>query len=198
MESRYVELGLGKRHGFVSDMARRTGVLRSTLHNWFAADATPRLDALEEIARVLQVTRADLVAAFDGTHRRDAPAQILSDDERRRRRKWWLQIARLTTPLDLTAARAAFEARAGRNERNLIALWEDYGTALMPAPQRLRQLADVYRIPFDELADLWNNPPPTDEEEMATRRGQRLELVEDAEQPEAAPETAPETRRRSA
>lgn len=66
METRYLELGLGRRHGFVVDMERRSGVKRATMNGWFQRSSTPRLDALESVGRVLQVSRAELVAAFDG------------------------------------------------------------------------------------------------------------------------------------
>lgn len=66
MEARYLELGLGKRHGFVMDMERRSGVKRATLNGWFQRSSLPRLDALGDVANVLQVTRSELVAAFDG------------------------------------------------------------------------------------------------------------------------------------
>lgn len=66
MEARYLELGLGKRHGFVVDMERRSGVKRATLNGWFQRSSAPRLDALGSVADVLQVSRAELVAVFDG------------------------------------------------------------------------------------------------------------------------------------
>lgn len=66
MEARYLELGLGKRHGFVVDMERRSGVKRATLNGWFQRSSVPRLDALAAVAEVLQVSRAELVAVFDG------------------------------------------------------------------------------------------------------------------------------------
>jgi transcriptional regulator with XRE-family HTH domain len=65
MEARYLELGLGRRHGFVVDMERRSGVKRATLNGWFQRSSTPRLDALAAVATVLQVSRAELVAALD-------------------------------------------------------------------------------------------------------------------------------------
>lgn len=64
-EARWAELGR-PRHGMVSELARESGVLRNTITNWFTKSSTPRLDALGDIARVLKVTRAELVAAFDG------------------------------------------------------------------------------------------------------------------------------------
>jgi hypothetical protein len=42
MEARYLELGLGKRHGFVVDMERRSGVKRATLNGWFQRSSAPR------------------------------------------------------------------------------------------------------------------------------------------------------------
>ena len=66
MEARYLELGLGKRHGFVVDMERRSGVKRATMNGWFQRSSAPRLDALAAVGEVLQVSRAELVAAFDG------------------------------------------------------------------------------------------------------------------------------------
>jgi transcriptional regulator with XRE-family HTH domain len=66
MEARYVSLGLGRRHGFVVDMERRSGVKRATLNGWFQRSSSPRLDALASVAAVLQLSRAELVAVFDG------------------------------------------------------------------------------------------------------------------------------------
>lgn len=66
MEDRYLSLGLGRRHGFVVDMERRSGVKRATLNGWFQRSSVPRLDALGAVAEVLQLTRAELVAVFDG------------------------------------------------------------------------------------------------------------------------------------
>jgi transcriptional regulator with XRE-family HTH domain len=66
MEARYLELGLGRRHGFVVDLAKRSGVKRATLNGWFQRSSAPRLDALQAVAEILQVTRAELVAVFDG------------------------------------------------------------------------------------------------------------------------------------
>ena len=66
METRYLDLGLGKRHGFVVDMERRSGVKRATLNGWFQRSSTPRLDALGAVAAVLELSRAELVAVFDG------------------------------------------------------------------------------------------------------------------------------------
>lgn len=66
MEARYIELGLGKRHGFVVGMERLSGVKRATMNGWFQRNSQPRLDALGEVARILQLSRAELVAAFDG------------------------------------------------------------------------------------------------------------------------------------
>lgn len=66
MEARYIELGLGKRYGFVVGMERLSGVGRATLNGWFLKSSVPRLDALADVASVLEVTRAELVAAFDG------------------------------------------------------------------------------------------------------------------------------------
>lgn len=66
MEARYIELGLGKRYGFVVGMERLSGVGRATLNGWFLKSSVPRLDALSAVADVLEVTRAELVAAFDG------------------------------------------------------------------------------------------------------------------------------------
>lgn len=66
MLDRYLELGLGPSHGFVTDMAKRTGVQRGTMTGWFSRSSAPRLDALGECAKVLRLTRAELVAAFDG------------------------------------------------------------------------------------------------------------------------------------
>jgi hypothetical protein len=66
MEARYIELGLGKRYGFVVGMERLSGVGRATLNGWFLKSSVPRLDALGAVAEVLRLTRAELVAAFDG------------------------------------------------------------------------------------------------------------------------------------
>lgn len=66
MEARYIELGLGRRHGFVVNMEKLSGVKRATLNGWFQRSSAPRLDALGAVAKVLQVTRAELVAVFDG------------------------------------------------------------------------------------------------------------------------------------
>lgn len=66
MEARYIDLGLGRRHGFVVDMERRSGVKRATLNGWFQRSSAPRLDALGAVARVLELSRAELVAVFDG------------------------------------------------------------------------------------------------------------------------------------
>lgn len=66
MEARYIELGLGKRYGFVVGMERLSGVGRATLNGWFLKSSVPRLDALGAVAAELQVSRAELVAAFDG------------------------------------------------------------------------------------------------------------------------------------
>lgn len=64
-EARWAELGR-PRHGMVSELARESGVLRNTITGWFTKSSTPRLDALGAVAAVLNVTRAELVAAFDG------------------------------------------------------------------------------------------------------------------------------------
>lgn len=174
MEARYLELGLGPRHGFVTDLARRSGVLRGTLSSWLSRSATPRLDALGAVANVLKVTRAELVAARDGTTVAPQPgrdAELVTDAVRRRRRAWWLGVARQTAGLDLGPARDALAALGFRSEKgNLISIWEDPTNRTEPDDARLRALAEIYRIPFSELVDLWNNPPPTDEEAIAARR----------------------------
>lgn len=50
----------------VTTLATESGVLRNTITGWFTKSSTPRLDALGLVAAVLGVTRAELVAAFDG------------------------------------------------------------------------------------------------------------------------------------
>lgn len=149
---------------------------------------------LAMLAELLQVSRSDLVAVLDGTETRNEIPAILSDAERRRRRKWWLGIARLTAGLGLVDAREAMATRGFRSERgNLVALWEDPRSRLEPSEAQLRALAEVYRLPLEELIDVWNNPPATDEEAMAARRGVRIEPVREDD-----PVELPGERRRTA
>jgi transcriptional regulator with XRE-family HTH domain len=49
-----------------SELARRTGVSRQQLIQWFDGKGEPRLSALEDAAAALGVRRVDLVAAYDG------------------------------------------------------------------------------------------------------------------------------------
>lgn len=49
----------------VSDVAREAGVLRQTLYKWFGG-GTPSLPELQAVARVLDVSLASLVSAWDG------------------------------------------------------------------------------------------------------------------------------------
>lgn len=180
MEQRWVQLDptTHRRHGMLATIQRATGIKRQTMSKWWRGQSEPGMAAYTALAEILQVSRADLVAAFDDTPRDRGLPEILSDDERRRRRKWWLGIARLTAGLGLTTARDAFAERGIRSGRgNLAALWEDPSSGLLPTPAQLRIVAEVYRLPMEELADLWNSPPATDEEEMAERRGVELELV---------------------
>jgi transcriptional regulator with XRE-family HTH domain len=65
IEARWMELG-HPRYGMVTDLAKESGVLRNTMTAWFTRSSVPRLDALAAVAQVLQVTRAELVAAMDG------------------------------------------------------------------------------------------------------------------------------------
>jgi transcriptional regulator with XRE-family HTH domain len=189
MEARWVQIDpTHRRHGFVVGIARESGVTRAALNGWFQRSSVPRLDALGEVAKVLQVNRAQLVAVFDGTTSAvsDEDLEILTDAERKRRRSWWLRVARETTPLLLGPANAALSAAGFRSERGeLVSIWEDPRGRLEPNAAQIRALAEIYRIPVREFVDLWNNPPATDEETMAERRGVRIEEVRS--EPEAEP-----------
>lgn len=181
MEARYASLGLGKRYGFVIGMERLSGVKRATLNGWFQRSSTPRLDALGEVARVLQVDRSVLVAVFDGQDPEEGLAipEVITEAERRRRRKWWLRVARETTPLDLGTANDAMAAAGHRSTKGqLVSLWETFQSRLEPtSAAQLRSLAEIYRVPARSFIELWNNPPRTDEEMLAELRGVRIEEV---------------------
>ena len=195
MERRWVQLdpARNRRYGMQAEIARRTGIKRQTMRKWFAGIGEPDLKRLAALAELLQVSRADLLAAFDGTPRDRPIPEILTDGERRLRRKWWLEVARLTARLGLEQARDQLAARGWRSGRgNLVGLWEDPASSLEPNQAQLKALAEIYRVPLDELVELWNNPPRTDEEEMATRRGARLVEVG------AAVDQEPRRQRRSA
>jgi transcriptional regulator with XRE-family HTH domain len=68
LEDLWVEGGHGTRHGFVTGLARVSGVKRATLTAWFSETRPkePSLETLGAVAAVLGVTRAELVAAMDG------------------------------------------------------------------------------------------------------------------------------------
>lgn len=65
IEARWEEMGR-PRHGMVVALAKESGVLRNTMTTWFTKSSAPRLDALAQVAEVLEVTRAELIAAMDG------------------------------------------------------------------------------------------------------------------------------------
>lgn len=69
LEDLWVSGGHGRRHGFVTDLARASGVKRATLTAWFSEThpKEPGLDTLAAVAQVLGVSRAEIVAAMDGT-----------------------------------------------------------------------------------------------------------------------------------
>jgi transcriptional regulator with XRE-family HTH domain len=197
MERRWVEIDptSHRRYGMQAEIARLTGIKRQTMQKWFSGRGEPDLRRLAAVSELLQVSRADLLAAFDGTPRDQAPPEILPDGERRLRRKWWLQVARLTAGLGLEAAREELAARGYRSSRgNLVTLWEDFGNRLEPDAGHLRALAAIYRIPLERMVELWNNPPASDEERLAFWRGGRLEAVTARE----AERSEPERRRRTA
>jgi transcriptional regulator with XRE-family HTH domain len=68
LEERYLELGLGKRHGFVTGLSKLSGVKRGTLQSWWAEKnpKMPTLETLAPVAAVLRLSRAEIVAALDG------------------------------------------------------------------------------------------------------------------------------------
>lgn len=179
MEQRWVQLDpRHRRHGMQAELARLTGIKRQTMSKWWAGKSEPSVAAYTALAEALQVSRADLLAAFDDTPRDVGPPEILTDGERRLRRKWWLWVARATAGLGLLAAREQLAARGFTSSRgNLVALWEDPASRLEPSPGQLRALAEIYRVPLEAIVAIWNNPPATDEEEMAQLRGRRLEAV---------------------
>lgn len=164
-----------------------TGLKRQTMSNWFGDRVEPDLKSLTVLAGFLEVSRADLVAAYDGTDlsARLPEPQVMSDAERKRRRSWWLYVARHTARLGLDDAREQLAAAGFRSERgNLISIWEDPAGRLEPNAAQVRALADIYRIPPREFVELWNNPPATDEDEMAARRGVDIVAVEPPAQPQ--------------
>lgn len=55
------------RHGMVTGLARASGVKRATLSTWFSETKpkVPGLDSLDTVARYLNVSRVELIAAMD-------------------------------------------------------------------------------------------------------------------------------------
>lgn len=62
----YLLLKTGGAHGWVNDLATRSGVKRQTLSGWMGDRTQPDLASLEAIARVLGVRTFEIVAAMDG------------------------------------------------------------------------------------------------------------------------------------
>ena len=101
-ETRWADMGR-PRHGMVTALAKESGVLRNTITGWFTKSSTPRLDALRLVAEVLGVTRAELVAAFDGD-------ELVSYDRAR-------QIVREEITAQQAAEEAATAIPGGSGER---------------------------------------------------------------------------------
>jgi transcriptional regulator with XRE-family HTH domain len=185
----YLLAKTGGRRGWQKALVEKSGVKRQTISKYTSPtfDDYPDLETLERLAHGLGVPLFEIVAAFEGADVQRRPPAILTDAERRRRRSWWLFISRFTAGLGLVAAREALTKLGFSSERgNLVTIWEHPREPLEPSETQLRALATIYRIPIDEFIDLWNNPPATDEEEMARRRQVpvvELERLTDDDQP---------------
>ena len=62
----FLRRATGGAHGWVSDLARASGLRRGTLYSWFEGRSEPTLETLGELARVTGRSRAEIVAAMDG------------------------------------------------------------------------------------------------------------------------------------
>lgn len=62
----YLLTRTGGAHGWVNELASKSGVKRQTLSAWMGDRTQPDLASLEAIARVLGVRTFEIVAAMDG------------------------------------------------------------------------------------------------------------------------------------
>jgi transcriptional regulator with XRE-family HTH domain len=67
---------MGNKYGWPTQLSDQSGVKRATLYKWFRGASTPDLESLRAVAKIVGVSRAQLVAAMDG----DAP--VVQLDER--------------------------------------------------------------------------------------------------------------------
>lgn len=74
----YLSEQMGNRYGWPTRLAKKSGVKRATLYKWFRDASQPDLASLADIARALNVSRAEIVAAMDGQ------APVVRLDERTR------------------------------------------------------------------------------------------------------------------
>lgn len=62
----FLRRATGGAHGWVTDLAKRSGLRRGTLYTLFEGKAEPTLDTLAELARATGTSRAAILAAMDG------------------------------------------------------------------------------------------------------------------------------------
>lgn len=58
--------GTGGKHGWVTGLAKKSGVKRQTLSAWMGDRAEPDLESLRAVAEAIDVRLFELVAAMDG------------------------------------------------------------------------------------------------------------------------------------
>lgn len=62
----YIRMHWTRRMGGDTALAKKAGVRRQTLQEWYAGASVPRLTELDVVAKAMGVRRVDLVAAYDG------------------------------------------------------------------------------------------------------------------------------------
>jgi hypothetical protein len=111
---RLIEETNGFRYGWITAVANASGLGRPTIQRWLAGQE-PKLSALALLAPHVHLTRAELVAAYDGTPLTpDLPARV------REGMRLFLEAAQaeglVATPPSRSAPRAARQRRASREK----------------------------------------------------------------------------------
>jgi len=63
---RFLQSQTGGAHGWVNELAERSGVKRQTLSAWMGDRAEPEMETLTAVATALRVPRYRIIAAMDG------------------------------------------------------------------------------------------------------------------------------------